>query len=320
VGAEARARLTGYSLAERGYALVRALPAVRTLPGWRLADHVGASIGAVLARRSARSLADPVPGLYTAAGARETVLPAIGRTAAELAGEGWVLGQPMDPAALIQRTRQWRQGITAAYFDDYGRQWQQFMADLTMEPAGAPARLLEQLDAVAGPDSALPRLIAAVVEQSQLVPPAPPGPQAGPPGQTSAAQLGLTAGNTVVTAIQPSAGDDDPASWWPAAAEVSARLQALAVLLLPGTPSNPAPLGAALAALTDLRQALGHWVTPPSIARPGAARSAAETEVRHAADRVKAQAQPLPAPVAGWFTGLADAAVRTLTTRPGAAP
>jgi type VI protein secretion system component VasK len=133
----------------------------------------------------------------------------------------------------------------------------------------------------------------------------------------------LVTGATVVTAVQPSAGDQDPASWWPVAAEVGARFQGLAVLLLPGTAASPPPLPAALGGLSELHQAVARWASGRSGAGPatpaGAAR-AGEAEIRRAADRVKALAAPLPAPVAGWFTGLADAATRAAAERPGGAP
>lgn len=313
VVAEARRRLAGYPLADRGTLLMRAAPELRALPGWHLSDHAGAAVAKVLTRRSGQALSEPIPGLYTRDGCLQAVLPAIAQVARDLAQEGWVLGLPADADATAALTQQLRRDIAARYFDDYAHQWQGLLGDLTLAPTGTLRELSPVLAAASGPESPLPALIAAVAAETGFPPPPSPSPPA-KAGPTTAGMLGLTTGTTVVTSIQPLAGHGDPGWWAPAAADLGRRFAAVQALAHPGTADgHPAALTAAVTSLAALQQALAHWTTTNAERDAG-------TEVRHAADRVRDQAATLPAPIAGWVAGLGEAAYHVLLLGPGGPP
>ncbi|MEI6987129.1 MAG: type VI secretion system membrane subunit TssM, partial [Rhodospirillaceae bacterium] len=339
VEADVRRRLSNYALDERGYAMLRGIPAVRGLSDWHLLDQIGPDAGLVLVRNSGRSLTEPMPGLYTAEGAHRIVLPAIGRIATEIALESWVLGLAMDPASVSGRARQLRRNITARYFTDYARQWQEFLADLSIAPVGTTPQLLALMAAAAGPASPLPPLVAAVLHETKVTPPVPSwgGAKAGKPGMTTPGMLGLPTQGTIVATVQSPNSDDDPASWWPTAMEIGMRFKTLQAVAQPVSERAQAPLTTAMANLTGLHKALARWTMLPQ-ARPGASRTPTSREeraasreaqtksrealadVRRATDRVKEAAAGLPAPLSGWFAGLAEAGGRVLLAGPGTPP
>ena len=315
VVAEARRRLAAFSLADRATALLRTAPELRSLPGWQLPDHTGGALSRVLVRRSGQALSEPIPGLYTRDGCLRTVLPVIAQVASDLAGEGWVSGLSMDAEAIAVRAGQLRRDLATRYFNAYARQWQDLLDDLTLAPTGTVPELLPVLAAASGPDSPLPVLARAVAAETDLPSPTPPASAATPAdaGPTTAGMLGLPAGATVVTTVHAATGTDDPGWWTPAAAELGRRFATLRSLAQPGADGGPAPITAAVAALGELRQALAAWAATNRDA-------AAEAGVRRAADRVKALAAALPAPMAGWFAGLGEAADRALLLDPGKSP
>jgi type VI secretion system protein ImpL len=310
--AGAQRRLAGYPLAGRGAALVRAAPELGALPGWHLPDHAGAVASQVLSRRSGRALSEPIPGLYTREACLRTVLPVIAQVAADLAQDGWVLGLPVDAATTAARAGQLRQDLAARYFDDYARQWQALLDDLTLAPTGTLPELLPVLAAAAGPESPLPALTTAIAAETDLPPPSPAPPkEAGP---TTARMLGLPSDTTVVTTIQSSAGGADPGWWGPAAADLRRHFAAVRALTQPGADGGPPAMTAAVAALGDLQHALAHWAGIAGT-EPGAG-----DDVQRAADRVKTLATTMPAPIAGWFAGFGEAADHVLLLGPGGAP
>ena len=273
---EVRRRLAGYSLAARGYARAREAREVRELPGWHLVDHVGRGAGIVLANIGGRALGEPEPGLYTVDGARRGVLPAIAKAAAEMADDGWIMGLTMEPGAVAARAKQLRQSIAALYFDDYARHWRDYLKDLVVVTSGGVGPLLTTLETAGGDATPLPTVLGAVLAETRLAPATP-------------------------------AASDDPA--FAAAAEPMAIFKPLQQLLVPGTGRSQVAFTAALDGIGELHDALEHW---DIISRQPGLTSAAAKEAQHqlkrTADRVKSHAAALPAPVAGWFAALADAA------------
>ena len=306
--AEARRRLATYPLTERATALMRAAPELRTLPGWHLADHAGGAAAHVLTRRSGQAWSEPIPGLYTRDGCLRAVLPAIAQAASDVARESWVLGLPTDPQAIAALTQRLRQDMISHYFEDYARQWRELLNDLTLAPTGTLRELLPVLAAASGPGSPLSALIAAVAVETDFPPPTvspPPAPKnPARTGPTTPGMLGLTSGATVVTAIQPLAGDGDPGWWTPAAIDLSRRFAVIRALSNPASPGSTV-MTTAVASLRDLRRALAHWAASNGERNAG-------LDVRRAADRVKEQAETLPTPVSGWIAGLGEAANRAL--------
>ncbi|MEI7608187.1 MAG: ImcF-related family protein, partial [Rhodospirillaceae bacterium] len=278
--AEVRKRLTGYPLAARGYAQVREATAVRELPGWHLLDHVGRSAGIVFTNAAGHALSDPSPGFYTIEGARRTALPVIAKAAADAARDGWVLGLTMEPGAVAARVKQLRQSIAALYFEDYARYWQDYLKDLTVATTGGVPALLTTLETAAADASPLPAVLAAVVAETRLAPNGKPTP------------------------------DDEASQSLAAAAETMTRFKGLQQLLVPGTGRAQMAFTGALNGLGDLHDALEHWdIISRQPGLTNAAAKEAQHQLKRTADKIKAQASLLPAPVGGWFAGLAEAAV-----------
>lgn len=165
----ALAQLRGWSSVELGYATLHRHPAVQALGEWRIADHAGPAASRVLARRSGRGLLDGVPGLYTAAGFREAVLPLIPAAAREAAQASWVLGESAtsDPA----RHNRIAAGILALYLDDYARAWEALLADVGIFPFTTVDQTLDVLNALSTAQSPYRLLLQAVAHETTLTTP-----------------------------------------------------------------------------------------------------------------------------------------------------
>ncbi|WP_366657435.1 type VI secretion system membrane subunit TssM [Fodinicurvata sp. EGI_FJ10296] len=165
-----RERLAGYPMGERGYALLQELPRVDNIPRWRPVDHAGPLAGRGLVRRSGRSLSDGMRGLYTYDGYHEVGKPAADQVARDLSGEGWVLGRSSNPEERARDAVQIRDDILQIYVEDYARQWDGLLADISIAPFRDVEHAADVLNVVSGPSSPLKELLAAVVTQTTLSP------------------------------------------------------------------------------------------------------------------------------------------------------
>ena len=169
--AQARARFRQTSLAQRVYARIAASAAIRGLPAWTPAAALGPAGARLFVRPSGRRLEDGVPGLYTRDGFARVLLPAIPATATEMAGESWVLGEPIafDPGGPQLHTLQ--DAVVALYGAEDIAVWDRLLADLDVTPLLSLSRAAQDLYILASPQSPLRRLLASVAHEVRLEPP-----------------------------------------------------------------------------------------------------------------------------------------------------
>ncbi|MFG1462662.1 type VI secretion system membrane subunit TssM [Xanthobacter sp. DSM 24535] len=172
--ARARAVLNQYPAAERGLSILEDLPEVKELQPWSVADAAGPLAPYALVRRSGKTLADGIAGMYTAANFFTVVLPAISKVAEALVREDWVRtpANPNTPAAV--RASQLKKDMLALYTSDYVAQWEALLSDITIAPFATLQQEMAVLQALIGPPSPLKVYLTAVAQQTTLAPPAKP--------------------------------------------------------------------------------------------------------------------------------------------------
>ena len=162
--AQARERLCQHSLPQRIYARLKQHHGDFGFPAFNIEREAGPTAAAVFSRRSGRPLADGPPGLYTRAGYQQGFQRQVAALATQLGAEqGWVLGGDAVAASpeLIEEVRR-------LYLADYARIWEQLLADLSLAPADSLSRSVELARLLSGPQSPLPRLLAAVAHETRL--------------------------------------------------------------------------------------------------------------------------------------------------------
>ncbi|WP_225769722.1 ImcF-related family protein [Inquilinus sp. Marseille-Q2685] len=126
-----RARLRSEPLSARAYAAIRTSDAAQNLLPFRADLVLGADSWAVR-RRSGASLSMPIPGLLTADGFHQVVVPALTDLSVSLDSDDWVLGAA--PAESGDLTA----SVLALYLDDVARAWDGLQDDLELTPADDP--------------------------------------------------------------------------------------------------------------------------------------------------------------------------------------
>ena len=164
-------------LAVRAYRALLSNPAVAGLPEWVPAEKTGPNGARVMTRLSEKTLRNGLPGAFTYAGFHSTVLPLIPEVAAQAALDRAVFAGGCNENAEASEDVL-EADILKLYYDDYIAQWDGFLRDVRLSPitdlAGAQANLKDLSSA----DSALRRLLVAVVEETDLARPV-AEPQAG---------------------------------------------------------------------------------------------------------------------------------------------
>ncbi|MBV8914781.1 MAG: type VI secretion system membrane subunit TssM, partial [Acetobacteraceae bacterium] len=170
---QARAVLTKEPLAEYSYHRLMRSKRVVGIPVWSVAENGGPAAGRVFAYKSGRPLDAGVPGIYTWTGYHQvfqTLLPLVTQDIAE---DSWVLGrEKRDVAGTLRDANKLRRDVFALYLDDYTRQWDAMLADITVKPFNSVEDGREELSYLAGPASPLRELMLGIDAQTQLSRPA----------------------------------------------------------------------------------------------------------------------------------------------------
>lgn len=128
----------------------------------------GADASTVLARRSGQPLSRGVPGLFTKAG-YELFSTERDRAVTELTSDSWVLGRQEALQGRAQSV-----ALSAAvedrYFTDYIKQWDQFLADLSIRELGSMNEGARVLGILSGPTSPLRDVLMGVATQTSFEP------------------------------------------------------------------------------------------------------------------------------------------------------
>ncbi len=218
----ARTVLARVPVADRIYTTIRASAAAQHLPQWRPIDALGAAGAEIFVRSSGRSMADGIPGFFTATGFRTVLLPAVDAATRAAAGESWVIGTR---AEIGQAELQGLSGtVVGRYTADFARVWDAMLADLNVRPLQSLVQAAQDLYVLASPESPLRSVETSLAQQLRL----------GAPAGSPAAALDTRYRALVNAAPGPAGAPIDPALRQ--LAEIQQTLAKLAAL----------PVGAAL--------------------------------------------------------------------------
>ena len=171
-------------LAQRAYDALRSDPAAAALPDWIPASFAGPNGAEVFARRSEKTLRVGIDGLYTYAGFHGVVLDRLQDVAAQAALDRSVFAGGCPESADVSVSRL-ADDMLKLYYEDFIAQWDGFLHDVTLAPLTDLPTATENLKDLSSADSALKRLLTAVVAETDLARPEdagrrPPRPAQGP--------------------------------------------------------------------------------------------------------------------------------------------
>jgi type VI secretion system protein ImpL len=169
--ADARNAIARYPLSTRIYNRLKRQDLAANLPEFTIANSAGPSAALVFARASGKPLTGGVPGLYSFKGYHSAFVTESERVTGQLADEeGWVLGTQgtsrlADPGA---RTRL-LEDVRRLYLEDYARIWEAFINDIKLLRADNLQQSIQLARILSAPDSPLPLLLRAIVNEVTLV-------------------------------------------------------------------------------------------------------------------------------------------------------
>ncbi|MFB9241859.1 type VI secretion system membrane subunit TssM [Massilia antarctica] len=156
--AATRQALDSLPLSERVYQRLRQAPGLASLADLDLAALGGPGLSQVLTRRSALPFSRGVPGLFTVAG-NTAFLGLLDHAVAAEVADGWV---------LERRDAGLKAAVLRLYADDYIAQWDGLLADIALAPVDSIDGAVRTLNALAGSESPLRKLLQAAATQTRL--------------------------------------------------------------------------------------------------------------------------------------------------------
>ncbi len=158
-------------LAERAYARLKRRPAEGVRP-FTIAEAAGKDAPIVFARRSGEPLTEGVPGLYTRAGYESVFLGRSRELSQQIAEEDWVLKDEAEAkdAAARPASAELEEGVLKLYLEDYGRQYENLLGDLTIVPIRNMDQAVYVLQILSSDQSPLLALLQAVARETALGP------------------------------------------------------------------------------------------------------------------------------------------------------
>jgi type VI secretion system protein ImpL len=296
---QARRIFSRLPMAERIYTRLRTA-AVDAAP-WKPADALGPAGQRWFALASGRPIAEAsVPGLYTVEGLHRGLLPRLPKAILEAASESWVLG-PEAAAGLAGDPRQLEAAVLRLYAEDYARAWQAMLGDLVLPPFRNLPQAAEALNLLGAPNSPMRDLLRTAARQlSPGTPPEPPGGAAGQAAAAAAAQQAAPAASSRLAAAVGAVVQGSSAG--PVAQVVEERFRPLRDVA-------GQPLDGILAIVNELYVQVARLASsPPGTVMPPPAAGLDPGQ------RLAAEAQRAPDPLAGWLRSLAQS---TATQRAG---
>ena len=158
-------------LAQRAYQTLLSDPAATALPEWVPANFAGPNGAKVFVRRSEKTLRVGIPGIFTYAGFHEVVQPRLEDVAAEAALDRSVFAGGCPESADVSVSAL-ADDMLKLYYEDFVAQWDGFLRDVTLAPLTDLPTATANLKDLASADSALKRLLVAVVFEVDLARPA----------------------------------------------------------------------------------------------------------------------------------------------------
>lgn len=155
------------SLPVRGYKQLLADPEVVALKEWIPANFAGPNGAKVFARRSEKTLRTGIPGAYTYSGFHDAILDRLEDVAAQAALDRAVFAGGCSENAETSVSAL-SQDILKLYYEDYIAQWDSFLRDMRLAPLTDLSVASDNLKDLSSADSALKRLVTAVVQETDL--------------------------------------------------------------------------------------------------------------------------------------------------------
>ncbi|ESW90504.1 type VI secretion protein VasK [Mesorhizobium sp. LSJC285A00] len=300
--AEALKTVCTISLPARAYKQLLADPAVAGLKEWIPANFAGPNGAKVFSRRSDKTLRVGISGAFTYDGFHDAILDRVEDVAAQAALDRAVFagGCSENSETSVSALSE---DILKLYYDDYIAQWDSFLRDMRLAPLSDLNIASENLKDLSSADSALKRLLTAVVQEVDLTrsddAPARDDKAAAKGGSKLLGKLGKL-GKIVKTGAKllPRAGS---------ASEVDLTGTLVAEHFKPlkstiaEVDGQPPALDAAVVALTALSNVL-QTVTANPDPQDAIKKQGGLAELTGAVAR---QAQILPDPVNTWLSGIA---------------
>jgi type VI secretion system protein ImpL len=178
---EALVGVCSIPLARRAYDALRSDPAATALPEWVPASFAGPNGAKVLTRRSGDTLRVGIDGIFTYAGFHDVVLARLEEVAGQAALDRSVFAGGCDESAQVS-VDALAEDMLKLYYEDFIAQWDAFLRDIVLAPLDNLQVASENLKDLSSADSALKRLLTAVVAETDLArPKEPPAEGGGPP-------------------------------------------------------------------------------------------------------------------------------------------
>ncbi|MES0136188.1 type VI secretion system membrane subunit TssM [Mesorhizobium sp. M0016] len=165
--AEALKTVCTISLPARAYKQLLADPAVAGLKEWIPANFAGPNGAKVFSRRSDKTLRVGISGAFTYDGFHDAILDRVEDVAAQAALDRAVFagGCSENSETSVSALSE---DILKLYYDDYIAQWDSFLRDMRLAPLSDLNIASENLKDLSSADSALKRLLTAVVQEVDL--------------------------------------------------------------------------------------------------------------------------------------------------------
>lgn len=288
-------------LSRRAYDALRSDPAAAALPDWTPASFAGPNGAAVLTRRSGKTLRAGIDGIFTHAGFHGVVRQRLMEVAAQAAIDRSVFAGGCPESAEIS-VQALADDMLKLYYEDYIAQWDGFLRDVTLAPLPDLRTATENLKDLASADSALRRLLTAVVAETDLARPeeaAGAGAAAPPKGVTALlgklgklGKLAKTGAKHIPTAQGPAPDMSGQ--------EVSDHFKPIKAALVEtdGAPPTLDATVAALAALANVLQTISASLDPEAAIKDRGG-------LGELTGAVANEAGALPPPLDGWLAGIA---------------
>ena len=165
--AAARQQVAGLSPGERVYTRLADEADLRALTPYAAGNVSEVSSSGLFTRKSGRSLAVGVPGMFRRSAFYGPVLAAIGKAAADNADEGWVTGEAAQGGSIKEAGRI-KDGILIAYLADFTRHWDDYINDLTIS---GKYPMDERIHRAVRPPSPVKALFGSLAAETDLRPP-----------------------------------------------------------------------------------------------------------------------------------------------------
>ena len=289
-------------LAQRAYQTLLSDPAATALPEWIPANFAGPNGAKVFVRRSEKTLRVGIPGIFTYAGFHEVVQPRLEDVAAEAALDRSVFAGGCPESADVSVSAL-ADDMLKLYYEDFVAQWDGFLRDVTLAPLTDLPTATANLKDLASADSALKRLLVAVVFEVDLARPAEAAAEADGGAPKGASKILGKLGKLGKLAKKgakylPTGGAT--AELDTSGQEVSDHFEPLraAIVEVDGEPPAMDPVVAALTALSNVLQTVSASPDPEiAIKNQGG--------LAELTGAVANQAAVLPPPLDEWLSGIA---------------